>query len=195
MASLRFFHRLATFRAWLHQNHASDFELWVGFYKQDSGKPSMTWPESVDEALRYGWIDGVRKSIDDASYVIRFTPRKPTSIWSNVNIAKVNRLIEQGRMTPAGLAAWALRDEKRSGVYAFERKAATLDTEAERLFKRNETAWRFFQAQPPYYRRVAAHYVSSAKREETRARRLAALIEHSAKEQRIPQFVSPLRRV
>lgn len=155
----------------------------------------MTWPESVDEALSYGWSDGLRKSIGDVSYVIRFTPRKPTSIWSNANIAKVNRLIEQGRMAPAGLATWALRDEKRSGVYAFERQAATRDTNAERLFKRNKSAWSFFQAQPPYYRRVAAHYVSSAKREETRERRLAALIEHSAKQQRIPQFLSPLRRV
>ena len=191
MVSPRFFPRLAKLRAWLHENHASASELWVGFYKQDSGKPSMTWPESVDAALSYGWIDGLRKSIDDVSYVIRFTPRKPTSIWSNVNIAKVNRLIEQGRMAPAGLAAWDLRDEQRSGVYAFERKATTLDMEATRLFKRNETAWSFFQAQPPYYRRVAAHYVSSAKREETRERRLAALIEHSAKGQRIPQFASP----
>ena len=195
MVSPRFFPRLAKLRAWLHENHASASELWVGFYKQDSGKPSMTWPESVNAALSYGWIDGLRKSIDDVSYVIRFTPRKPTSIWSNVNIAKVNRLIEQGRMAPAGLAAWDLRDEQRSGVYAFERKATTLDMEAKRLFKRNETAWSFFQAQPPYYRRVAAHYVSSAKREETRERRLAALIEHSAKQQRIPQFVSPSRRV
>ena len=194
MTSPRFFQRPAKFRAWLDTNHASAAELWVGFYKRGSGKPSLTWPESVDEALSYGWIDGIRKSIDDVSYMIRFTPRKATSIWSDVNTAKVRKLIEQGRMSPAGLAAWALRDENRSGVYSFERKAATLDAEAERLFKRNKMAWTFFQAQPPYYRRVVAHYVSSAKREETRSRRLAALIEHSAKRERIPQFMSPPKR-
>ena len=176
------------------KNHLSATELWVGFYKRDSGKPSITWPESVDEALSYGWIDGIRKSIDTESYTIRFTPRKPTSIWSNVNIAKVKLLIEQGRMSPAGLAAWARRDEKRSGVYSFERKAATFGAEAERLFTRNKAAWSFFQAQAPYYRRGAAHYVSSAKREDTRARRLAALIEYSSRGARIPQFTNPPKR-
>jgi uncharacterized protein YdeI (YjbR/CyaY-like superfamily) len=194
MTPPRFFPRLVGFRAWLHKNHASATELWVGFYKRGSEKPSITWPESVDEALSYGWIDGIRKSIDDASYMIRFTPRKPISIWSDVNIAKVRTLIEQGRMAPAGLAAWERRDERRSGIYSFERKTAALDAEAERLFKRNREGWRYFQAQPAYYQRVAAHYVSSAKREETRARRLAALIEHSAKGERIPQFLSPPKR-
>ena len=167
----------------------------MGFYKRDSGTPSITWPESVDEALCVGWIDGIRKSIDDVSYVIRFTPRKPVSIWSDVNIAKVKQLIEQGRMRPAGIAAWERRDEKQSGIYAFERKAATFSAEALQQFKVHETAWRFFEAQPPGYRRLAAHYVSSAKREDTRVRRLAVLIERSARGERITQIsVSPKRR-
>lgn len=194
MTSPRFFRKPADFRAWLDRNHERFSELWVGFYKRDSGTPSITWPESVDEALCVGWIDGIRKSIDDVSYVIRFTPRKPVSIWSNVNIAKVKQLIEQGRMRPAGLAAWERRDEKRSGIYAFEREAATFATETLQQFKAHETAWRFFEAQPPGYRRLAAHYVSSAKREDTRARRVAALIEHSAKGERIPQFSAPPKR-
>ena len=195
MTSPRFFRKPADFRAWLDRNHERVSELWVGFYKRDSGKPSITWPESVDEALCVGWIDGIRKSIDDVSYVIRFTPRKPVSIWSNVNIAKVKQLIEQGRMRPAGIAAWERRDEKQSGIYAFERKAATFSAEALQQFKVHETAWRFFEAQPPGYRRLAAHYVSSAKREDTRVRRLAVLIERSARGERITQIsVSPKRR-
>ena len=195
MISPLFFRKPADFRAWLDRNHERVSELWVGFYKRDSGKPSITWPESVDEALCVGWIDGIRKSIDDVSYVIRFTPRKPVSIWSDVNIAKVKQLIEQGRMRPAGIAAWERRDEKQSGIYAFERKAATFSAEALQQFKVHETAWRFFEAQPPGYRRLAAHYVSSAKREDTRVRRLAVLIERSARGERITQIsVSPKRR-
>ena len=195
MISPRFFRKPADFRAWLDRNHERVSELWVGFYKRDSGTPSITWPESVDEALCVGWIDGIRKSIDDVSYVIRFTPRKPVSIWSDVNIAKVKQLIEQGRMRPAGIAAWERRDEKQSGIYAFERKAATFSAEALQQFKVHETAWRFFEAQPPGYRRLAAHYVSSAKREDTRVRRLAVLIERSARGERITQIsVSPKRR-
>lgn len=188
MTSPRFFRTPDGFRAWLHRNHATATELLVGFYKRDSGQPSMTWPESVDEALCYGWIDGVRRSIDDTSYSIRFTPRKHRSIWSNVNITKVEALIEQGRMAPAGLAAWARRDEERSGFYAFERKAAKFDVEMEGAFRRNRKAWSYFESQPPGYRRLAAHYVSSAKRADTRTRRLSALIEHSAKGERLPQF-------
>jgi uncharacterized protein YdeI (YjbR/CyaY-like superfamily) len=194
MTSPRFFRKPEDFRAWFQRHHTTATELLVGFYKRGTGKPSMTWPESVDEALSFGWIDGVRKSIDESSYTIRFTPRKPRSIWSDVNIAKVTSLIEQGRMSPAGLAAWALRDEARSGIYAFEQKAATFDAVAERQFKQNQKAWSFFQAQPPGYRRLVAHYVSSAKREETRARRLAAVIEHSAKGERIPQYAISTKR-
>ena len=187
MSAPSFFRTPAEFRHWLDAHHYRATELVVGFYKRDSGKPSITWPESVDEALCYGWIDGVRRSLGDESYTIRFSPRKPTSIWSNVNIAKVEALLAAGRMMPAGLVAWEKRDPAKSGIYAFERReAAAFDVESERRFKRNRAAWIYFQAQPPGYRRLATHYVVSAKRPETRARRLAALIEHSARGERLP---------
>ena len=190
----RFFRTSAAFRIWLDANHARTSELLVGFYRKDSGRASITWPESVDEALCYGWIDGVRRSIDEHSYSIRFTPRKPKSIWSNVNIAKVETLTRDGRMMPAGLAAYALRDPARSGIYAFEKEAAVFDAEAERAFRNSKSGWAFFQEQPAGYRRLATHYVVSAKRPETRAKRLAALIMHSARGERIPQYVSASRR-
>jgi uncharacterized protein YdeI (YjbR/CyaY-like superfamily) len=194
MTPPHFFRTPAKFRAWLEKNHATSEELWVGFYKVGSGKPSITWPEAVAEALCFGWIDGIRKSIDDESYTNRFTPRKRKSNWSNVNIAKVEELIAAGLMTAAGLAAYALRSKSRSGVYSFEGKAAKLDDEMEKALRRNGAAWRFFSSQAPYYQRVASHYVASAKKPETRARRLAALIAHSAKGERLPQFVSSPRR-
>jgi uncharacterized protein YdeI (YjbR/CyaY-like superfamily) len=193
MTAAQFFATPHEFRDWLDAHHASVGELWVGYWKQGTGRPGIGWPESVDEALCYGWIDGVRKSIDAEQYVIRFTPRKPVSIWSNVNIAKVKKLIEEDRMRPAGLAAWERRDEARSGVYAFERKAAGLDALQEARFRKNRRAWTFFETQPPYYRRVAAHYVSSAKREETREKRRVALIAHSARGERLPQYLSPTK--
>ena len=143
MSAPRFFATPAAFRAWLHANHARETELTVGFHKKDSGKPSITWPESVDEALCYGWIDSVRRALDADSYTIRFTPRKPTSIWSNVNIAKVNALLQAGRMMPAGLAAWERRSPDKSGVYSFERQeAAAFDAASQRLFRRNGPAWK-----------------------------------------------------
>jgi uncharacterized protein YdeI (YjbR/CyaY-like superfamily) len=195
MIEPRFFPTPALFRAWLDANHASAAELLVGFYRKDSGKPSITWPESVDEALCYGWIDGIRRSLDEDKYTIRFTPRKPTSIWSNVNIAKVEALLKAGRMMPAGLAAWEKRDPAKSGIYSFERRvAAAFDAESERRFKRNRAAWTHFQAQPPGYRRLATHYVVSAKRPETREKRLAALIAHSARGERLPQTLSPRKK-
>ena len=188
----RFFASPDEFRAWLEANHAGERELLVGFYKKGSGIPSITWPESVDEALCFGWIDGVRRTIDAERYTIRFTPRKPTSIWSNVNIAKVAMLLKAGRMKPAGLAAWERRDPEKSGIYSFERQhPAEFDADAERRFRRERAAWRFFQAQPPGYRRLATHYVTSAKRPETRERRLALLIEHSARGERLPQTLGP----
>ncbi len=190
----RFFRTSAAFRIWLDANHARASELLVGFYRKDSGRASITWPESVDEALCYGWIDGGRRSIDEHSYSIRFTPRKPKSIWSNVNIAKVETLTRDGRMMPAGLAAYALRDPARSGIYAFEKEAAVFDAEAERAFRNSKSGWAFFEEQPAGYRRLATHYVVSAKRPETRAKRLAALIMHSARGERIPQYVSASRR-
>jgi uncharacterized protein YdeI (YjbR/CyaY-like superfamily) len=181
----RFFASPAGFRAWLHTNHASETELLVGFHKKGSGRPSMTWSESVDEALCYGWIDGVRRSIDADRYSIRFTPRKPRSIWSNVNIAKVQALIADGRMQPAGLAVWERREEARSGVYSFEQATIALDPELERRFRQHARAWRFFEAQPPGYRKQMLGRVMGARRVETREKRLAALIEHSAAGKRL----------
>ena len=190
-----FFASPGEFRAWLEANHDREKELLVGFHKKGSGKPSITWPESVDEALCFGWIDGVRRSLDAERYTIRFTPRKPTSIWSNVNIAKVEMLLKAGRMRPAGMAAWERRDPEKSGIYSFERQhPAEFDAEMERRFRRAREAWRFFQAQPPGYRRLATHYVTSAKRPETRERRLTSLIERSARGERITETASTTPR-
>jgi uncharacterized protein YdeI (YjbR/CyaY-like superfamily) len=194
MSAPRFFRTPADFRAWLHANHHRATELLVGFHKKGSGTPSLTWPESVDEALCYGWIDGVRRSLGQDSYTIRFTPRKAVSIWSNVNVAKVEALLKAGRMLPAGLAAWARRDPAKTGVYAFERlEAASFDEAAVTRFRRDRAAWRYFQAQPPGYRRLATHWVVSAKRSDTRERRLAALIDHSARGERLPRTLNPAK--
>lgn len=187
----KFFPTPADFRRWLEEHHESESVLWVGFYKVGSGKPSITWPESVDEALCFGWIDGLRKSVDEESYKIRFTPRKPTSNWSAKNLARIEELIAEGRVRPMGLEVYEARDPEKSAVYSFERrKEAQLPPEAEARFRANQEAWEFFQSQPPGYRRTATHWVVSAKREETRARRLDTLIEDSAAGRRI----KPLRR-
>ena len=176
-----FFATPSEFRRWLEEHHATARELWVGFYKKDSGRPSITWPEAVDEALCYGWIDGVRRRIDDVSYAIRFTPRKPRSNWSAVNVDRVAELTRLGRMHPAGLAAFNGRAAARTGIYAYEQRAAArLDPAAEQAFRANERAWAFFQAQAPWYRRTAIWWVVSAKQEATRLRRLATLIADSA---------------
>ncbi len=168
-----FFEDALHFRTWLEQNHALETELVVGFRKVGSGMPSMTWPQSVDEALSFGWIDGVRKRIDDESYQIRFTPRRRESIWSLVNIAKTQELIAQRRMRPAGIAAYEARSQKKTGVYAFEReRPAELAAEDVRTFKKNGAAWRYFEASAPSYRRVMTHWVVSAKQPATRAWRL-----------------------
>jgi uncharacterized protein YdeI (YjbR/CyaY-like superfamily) len=160
--------------------------LWVGFYKKDSGRPSITWPESVEEALCFGWIDGVRKSIDAQSYTIRFTPRKPGSNWSLVNIRTAKRLIREKRMQPTGLRAWEARQADKSGVYSFERRSdARFDADLESRFRQNAAAWRFFESQPPGYRRIVTYWVMSAKQPETRARRLGTLIRDSAAGRRI----------
>ncbi len=174
-----FFATPAEFRAWLEAHHDEARELWVGYYKKGSGRPSITWPESVDEALCFGWIDGVRKGIDDVSYMIRFTPRKPRSVWSAVNIKRVGELAELGLMCPAGLAAFEQRAAERSGIYAYEQENASLDEDSEQRFRANAAAWAFFQAQPAWYRKAATWHVVSAKREETRQKRLTALIDHS----------------
>jgi uncharacterized protein YdeI (YjbR/CyaY-like superfamily) len=176
-------------RAWLESHHADAREHWVGFHKRGTGHPSITWPESVDQALCFGWIDGVRKRVDDDRYTIRFTPRKRGSRWSRVNVARVAELSEAGLMRPAGLAAFAARTEE--GTYSYEqREAAAFDPERERRFRAHEAAWAWFAARAPGYRRTATHWVMSAKREETRDRRLARLIEDSA----AGRAVGPLRR-
>jgi uncharacterized protein YdeI (YjbR/CyaY-like superfamily) len=187
-----FFARPEDFRAWLDAHHETAQELWVGLHKKGSGRPSITWPEAVDEALCFGWIDGIRKSVDDDAYAIRFTPRKRTSTWSAVNVERVAELRSEGRMRPAGVAAFEARKEAKTGVYSYEqRHAAKLDPAAERELRANETAWAFFEAQPPSYRRTAVWWVVSAKKEETRRRRLATLVEHSAQGERIPQLRRP----
>jgi len=181
MAEPTYFHNAAAFRAWLaaHAHEAS--ELLVGFHKVGSGRPCMSWSESVDQALCYGWIDGVRKRIDDARYTIRFTPRKPGSIWSAVNIDKIARLRELGLLMPAGEAAYALRSEDRSRVYAHERDApAELAPDDLARFQAQSAAWAYFASCPPGYRRVMLHLVTSAKKPETRAARLDKLIEACA---------------
>lgn len=187
-----FFATPARFRAWLEKHHATRTELLVGFHKKGSGRPSITWPESVDEALCAGWIDGVRRRIDDESYTIRFTPRRPRSLWSAVNIARAEELSRLGRMLPAGLAAFEARLEARSQVYAYEQKEnAALAPEQERQLRANRAAWAFFTAQAPGYRRVASWWVLSAKREETRQRRLATLIADSAAGRPIKAMARP----
>jgi uncharacterized protein YdeI (YjbR/CyaY-like superfamily) len=176
-----FFARPDHFRAWLEQHHAEFEELWVGFYKRDSGKPSITWPESVDAALCFGWIDGVRKSLGEDSCMIRFTPRKSASTWSAINIRRVEILTKDRLMHAAGVAAFAKRSDKKSAIYAYEqRKAAELDAKSEKQFRANKKAWEFFHSQPPWYRRTATYWVVNAKREETKQRRLATLIDDSA---------------
>jgi uncharacterized protein YdeI (YjbR/CyaY-like superfamily) len=188
----RFFVSPAEWRAWLERHHAETQELWVGFYKRYSGRPSITWPESVDGALCFGWIDGVRKSIDAISYKIRFTPRKPRSTWSAINIRRATELSKLGLMHSAGLAAFEKRDGDRSAIYAYEqRKTAKLPAAFEKKFRGNAEAWKFFQSQPPWYRRTSSHWVISAKKEETRLKRLTTLIDCSARKQNIPSLTRP----
>jgi uncharacterized protein YdeI (YjbR/CyaY-like superfamily) len=183
---IRFFATPDDFRNWLKINHENTREQWVGFYKKDSGRPSITWPESVDEALCVGWIDGLRKTIDAESYKIRFTPRKTTSNWSAVNIGRVRELTKQGRMRPAGVKAFELRKEDQSGIYAYEnRKLAEFGKTEERQFRARTKAWNFFQSQPAGYRKLATWWVISAKREETRRKRLERLIAESEAGRRV----------
>jgi uncharacterized protein YdeI (YjbR/CyaY-like superfamily) len=180
-----FFENPAAFRRWLERNHATVDELWVGFHRKSSPNPSITWPESVDEALCFGWIDGIRKSLDSQSYVIRFTPRRRGSNWSVRNVSRIEALISEGRMAKPGMIAWEQRDEAKTGVYSFERDNAELGRDRERTFRTNPNAWKFFQSQAPGYRRLCAWWIISAKREDTRERRLAKLIEYSGRGERI----------
>jgi uncharacterized protein YdeI (YjbR/CyaY-like superfamily) len=177
----RYFGTPAEWRAWLEEHHTTAPELWVGFHKRGSGRPSITWPESVDQALCFGWIDGVRRRIDDDRYAIRFTPRRKGSSWSNINLRRVEELTRLGLMHPAGHAAHAARSAAKSGIYSYEqRKRARLPAAMTARFKRNRKAWTFFEAQPGWYRRTAVWWVVSAKREDTRERRLETLIADSA---------------
>jgi uncharacterized protein YdeI (YjbR/CyaY-like superfamily) len=175
-----FFSAPEKFRQWLEKNHDRLDELLVGFHKKDSGKKSITYAEALDEALCFGWIDGVRKSLNETSYTIRFTPRKPRSIWSLVNVNHVERLKKEGRMAEPGLSAYALRDPKRTGIYAFENALREFSPEFEKQFRANKRAWEFFQSEPPSIRKVCIFWVMSAKKDETRVRRLEQLIESSA---------------
>jgi len=175
----------ADLRKWFRANHAKAAELWVGFYKKDSGKASITWPESVDEALCVGWIDGIRKSLGPDSYTIRFTPRRPSSIWSAVNIARVKVLTGEKRMRPTGVKAFAARRENKSGIYAYEQRRDRLEEPYAGLLAKNKTAREFFDAQPPGYRKVMGWWIVSAKTEETRLARLKKLTDACAKGQRI----------
>ena len=184
----RFFETAEEFRTWLEEHHAAEEEILVGFHKKHTGRASMTWTESVREALCFGWIDGIRRSLGEESYTIRFTPRKPSSIWSVRNVRHVEELIDEGRMTPAGLAAFEARKPERTGIYSFERRNARLDREQEERFRADTEAWAFFRSQPPYYRQTAIHWVVSAKRTETQGRRLAKLIEDSRGGRRLAQL-------
>ena len=170
---------------WLEENHATATELWVGFYKRDSGKPSITWQESVDQALCFGWIDGIRKRVDKITYKIRFTPRRRSSIWSAINIKRAEELARQKRMRPAGLKAFAARIENKSGIYSYEQRTTELAEPYATHLKKNKAAWNFFGMQPPSYRKMIGWWIVSAKKEETRIARLAKLIRESAKGKRL----------
>lgn len=199
-----FFKTSAAFRAWLEANHESADELWVGFHKKATGRPSLSWPELVDELLCFGWIDGLRKSIDDERWMIRITPRRPRSKWSAVNVRRLEELSEEGRVMPAGSEAYGRWEASASARAAVVGRAAAADRESagagesssaegfgpdfERRFRARSDAWEFFQAQPPGYRRTATRWVMSAKREETRLRRLETLIEDSAAGLRIKEL-------
>lgn len=183
-----FFKTPAAFRAWFEAHHESEKELWVGYYKKASGKPSIDWPESVDQGLCFGWIDGIRKTIDAESYMIRFTPRRKQSHWSAVNIKRFAELEKEGLIQPAGKAAYQRRTEQNSVQAAYERGEVELSPEYIKEFKQNPTAWDYYEQLPPFAKKISTWFVMSAKREDTRLRRLRILIESSAKGERLPQF-------
>lgn len=189
-----YFDSARDFETWLKGHHASATELLVGFYKRAAGRAGITYPEALDLALAYGWIDGVRRGVDAERYTIRFTPRKPDSIWSAVNVKKVEALIAAGKMRPAGLKLYRARDAAKSSGYSYERQSAELDAAALRQFRANGAAWAFFAAQPPGYRRNASWWVISAKRDDTRAKRLATLIAESAAGKRLA-MLSPGKKI
>jgi len=181
----QFFSTQSDFRTWLEDNHLAEAELLVGFYKVNSKKPSMSWSESVDQALCFGWIDGVRKSVDEESYTIRFTPRKKDSIWSAINIKKVEELSGQGLMKEAGLKAFSLRTENKSRIYSHEKEPVPLHPDLEIQFQKNKMGWNFFTAQAPSYKKVMIHWIMSAKQEKTQLSRLEKVIQESEQQRRL----------
>ena len=182
---VRHFTDAAAFRRWLERNHGREKEIWVGFYRKDSGRGGLTYREALDQALCFGWIDGVRKKVDEATYVQRFSPRQRKSTWSLVNVRRVDELKALGLMAPAGLAAFEARDAARSGLYSFENRPRELPPAYARRFRADRAAWAFFRAQPPGYRRTAIWWIVSAKKEETRLKRLAVLMDDSARGRRL----------
>jgi len=191
VATPRYFSNPAQLRQWFERHHADADELLLGYHKRATGRPSVTWPESVDEALCFGWIDGVRRSVDDDRYTIRFTPRRARSIWSKKNLARMEELIAAGHVHPAGLRAYETRDHERTNQYSFEQEHTAFDADQEREFRANKKAWEFFSQQPPSYRKPATWWVTSAKRADTKARRLATLIDDSAHGRRIKHLRRP----
>ena len=187
MASPTYFPSEGEFRTWLQANHETAPELLVGFWKKSSGKPSIDWPQARDQALCFGWIDGVRRSLGEEAYTIRFTPRRKGSIWSKVNVERFAALKAEGLMTAAGERAYE-ENKGKSGLYAYERELASLSPEDEVQFRKNEKAWADWEKRPPGYRKVVLHWVTSAKRPETRAKRLAILIESSSRGEKIPGY-------
>jgi uncharacterized protein YdeI (YjbR/CyaY-like superfamily) len=188
---VRFFAMPADLRDWFDEHHLTEDELWIGYYKKASGRPSVDWSQVVDEALCVGWIDGVRKSVDDEISVQRLTPRRKGSTWSAINVAKVAKLTEEGRMRPAGLAAFAARTEANTGIYSHERPVASFSDEAEARFRADELAWSDWERRPAGYRRQATHWVTSAKQAATRERRLTQLIEDSRAGRRVAPLTPP----
>ncbi len=189
-----FFETPAQLRAWFEANHDTAAELWVGFHRKRTARPTITWEDLVDQELCFGWIDSVRYSLGDDRSAQRVTPRRKGSIWSAVNIRRFRELEKLGVVDSAGRAAFEKRDEARSRIYSYENRPQGLDGASEAQFRKHKAAWQFFDAQPPSYRRTAAYWISSAKQDETKKRRLELLIEHSKKGERLPQFVSPSRR-
>ena len=188
---VRFFVSPAAFYEWLDVNHETAPELWVGYHRKATGRPSLTWAQSVDQALCFGWIDGIRKGLDDETFTIRFTPRRRTSIWSAVNLTRVPELIEAGVMRPAGVRAYEGRDRRKDAIYSYENRSRPFAPEYEAEFAANEGAWAWFAAQPAGYRRNAMYWVMSAKQDATRERRLAQLIEAAAAGQRVGALIPP----
>lgn len=186
-----FFKSANALNKWFLKNHDKVSEIWIGFYSVKSGKKAATYKEALDEALCFGWIDGIRKNVDEDSYTIRFTPRRRSSIWSNINTKRMKELIAEGRIQPSGLAAFKKRVEEKAGIYSFEQEDHKLFPAFEKKFKANKKAWKFFTSKAPWYRRTSIHWVMSAKQEATRLKRLETLITDSENKRTIRQLTRP----